>query len=209
MNIINSIEHNIGKPTEINRDIISSQRQTSIEILKEKWPEIIAHMVKENHIDSLSHSMYLKPMKPDTIDDSNPLCWHIIAKMENFDKNLDTYVDLKYSDAICNSIKDVLGTECTFKLYSEGCKGTARIHSISRALSYLFYNHRKKEAKEADVLEAMAMFKINSINSISKETLKHKRNKLLKIYHPDESGLESRFAERINHAYQILCDYVQ
>ena len=193
-----------------NREILPFQKQTKLDELREKWPEIMSHMTETNHIDSLSYSMYLKPMKPDAVNVLSPSCWQIVVKMEDFDKHLDTYVELKYSEAIRKSVMDILGVECTFKLYSEGCKGSSGKHSIKRALSVLFSRTHNgfTNSSEINLLDAMELFKISSLNNIDKESLRHQRNELLKIYHPDSGKYTDSFAEKINNAYDLLMRYV-
>ena len=177
-------------------------------ILSNRWPEILRHAATKNHVDRLDYRMYFYPMEVASVDARNRAHWYIKVKMVDFDKNLDTYVQLKYSKIIEEAIRDVVGTSCTISIYSEGCKG-------SRCLDFFKSVGRKvteftgfgKSAQQKPIADAMALFGIKSLSCIDKEELKHQRNRLLKVYHPDENGYNSRYAEIINNSYSVLLEY--
>ena len=65
-------------------------------------------------------------------------------------------------------------------------------------------------ADDAQLQKALAMFMFDSINDVTAENLKAQRNRLIKSFHPDaNSDEDTRYAQKINEAYELLHKYVK
>lgn len=56
-----------------------------------------------------------------------------------------------------------------------------------------------------EVQQAMSLFMIENLNSYTLQELKEQRNRLIKVFHPDENGeIDDKYSKRINEAYEVL-----
>ena len=62
---------------------------------------------------------------------------------------------------------------------------------------------------DAELRQAMALFMIDDLSSVSLSDLKEQRNRLIKTFHPDKTGNDdTKYAQKINNAYDILKQHV-
>lgn len=60
-----------------------------------------------------------------------------------------------------------------------------------------------------ELQQAMSLFMIDDLNTMTLETLKAQRNRLIKTFHPDAANDgNTKYAQKINSAYDILKQYV-
>lgn len=71
-------------------------------------------------------------------------------------------------------------------------------------------NQNKPVTEDVQLQKALAMFMFDSIEDVTAEKLKTQRNRLIKSFHPDtNSGEDTKYAQKINEAYELLCKYVK
>lgn len=61
-----------------------------------------------------------------------------------------------------------------------------------------------EETISRELTKALEMFDFNSIEEVTEEQLKKRRNNLMRTYHPDEGEGDVDIAQRINLAYDLL-----
>lgn len=59
-----------------------------------------------------------------------------------------------------------------------------------------------------DIQKALMLFMFDSVEDVTKDELKERRNKLLKSFHPDEGDMDVTKAQKINNAYQLLSSII-
>ncbi len=60
-----------------------------------------------------------------------------------------------------------------------------------------------------ELQQAMALFMVDDLTKVTLEELKNHRNRLIKTFHPDiASETDTKYAQKINSAYEILKDYL-
>ncbi len=59
-----------------------------------------------------------------------------------------------------------------------------------------------------DIQRALMLFMFDSVEEVTKDELKERRNKLLKSFHPDEGDTDVTKSQKINNAYQLLLSII-
>lgn len=60
-----------------------------------------------------------------------------------------------------------------------------------------------------ELQQAKSLFMIDDLSTITLETLKAQRNRLIKTFHPDTtSDSDTKYAQKINSAYEVLKQYI-
>lgn len=66
------------------------------------------------------------------------------------------------------------------------------------------------QAAPSELQQAMALFMLDSLDDMTQESLKAHRNRMIKAFHPDKSGAaDTRYAQKINAAYEVLKKYLE
>ena len=67
----------------------------------------------------------------------------------------------------------------------------------------------EKEAPPSELQQAMALFMIDDLSGVTLAQVKEQRNRLIKMFHPDTgSDEDTRYAQKINAAYEVLKQYL-
>ena len=68
------------------------------------------------------------------------------------------------------------------------------------------YNECTSEtAAPGELQQAMALFMLDSLESVTLDDIKVQRNRLIKAFHPDKgSAADTAYAQKINNAYEVL-----
>lgn len=74
--------------------------------------------------------------------------------------------------------------------------------------------HEEKEtvrnAAAVELDAARALFMYDSLDGVTENDIKTQRNRLIKAFHPDtQADMDTQYAQKINHAYEVLTAYVQ
>lgn len=90
--------------------------------------------------------------------------------------------------------------------YSRNAKHNSESNSRSRREEREQRSNNASEEKNLELLKAMSLFMIDSLDGVTESDLKKIRNRLLKTYHPDngvadEDGI---YTQRINDAFALL-----
>ena len=88
--------------------------------------------------------------------------------------------------------------------------GQRYVHGEQSGANYEYNSSANNNTEDAQLQKALAMFMFDSINDVTAETLKAQRNRLIKSFHPDaNSDEDTRYAQKINEAYELLHKYVK
>lgn len=64
--------------------------------------------------------------------------------------------------------------------------------------------------QSSELAQAMALFMIDDLSTVTPSELKEQRNRLIKTFHPDKaSSNDTKYAQKINSAYDILKKHVE
>jgi hypothetical protein len=69
-------------------------------------------------------------------------------------------------------------------------------------------NYQQTGADIDEVQKALALFMFDSLDDVSKESLKKQRNALIKAFHPDNNESNETYSQKINAAYDLLYSMV-
>lgn len=94
---------------------------------------------------------------------------------------------------------------------------TARSVDIEAECDRILEEEFEEEYAEDDLIEAsselqqaMSLFMVDDLSAITLEELKAQRNRLIKTFHPDTaSDADTKYAQKINAAYEVLKKYVE
>lgn len=65
------------------------------------------------------------------------------------------------------------------------------------------------QAHVDELQQAMALFMIDDLSTVTLDDIKAQRNRLIKVYHPDVGdSTDTSFAQKINNAYEILKNHL-
>lgn len=94
---------------------------------------------------------------------------------------------------------------------------TEEFLDIIRAFTICIYieiekRHGSNQAQAADINEiekALALFMFDSMDEVTKDSLKRQRNALIKAFHPDNDADNDSYSQKINAAYELLDGLVE
>lgn len=67
-----------------------------------------------------------------------------------------------------------------------------------------------QQTPASELQQAMALFMLDSLEGVTLADLKAHRNRMIKVFHPDKGGEgDTRYAQKINNAYEVLKNYVE
>ncbi len=89
-------------------------------------------------------------------------------------------------------------------------EGQRYVHGDQGNYKSEYKSSANNNTEDAQLQKALAMFMFDSINDVTAEKLKTQRNRLIKSFHPDaNSDEDTRYAQKINEAYELLHKYVK
>lgn len=89
-------------------------------------------------------------------------------------------------------------------------EGQNYVHGEQGGAKSEYKSYANNNTEDAQLQKALAMFMFDSINDVTAEKLKAQRNRLIKSFHPDaNSDEDTRYAQKINEAYELLHKYVK
>ena len=60
-----------------------------------------------------------------------------------------------------------------------------------------------------ELQQAMAVFMLDGLGSVTIQDLQNQRKKLLKVFHPDNGEEDTKYAQKINNAYEVIKTYLE
>ena len=69
--------------------------------------------------------------------------------------------------------------------------------------------YQKEAVSVGEVEKALALFMFDSMEEVTKESLKKQRNALIKAFHPDNAEENEKYSQKINAAYDLLSGIVR
>lgn len=67
-----------------------------------------------------------------------------------------------------------------------------------------------KPVENNELQQAMAVFMLDGLASVTIQDLQNQRKRLLKVFHPDNGGEEdNKYAQKINNAYEVIKKYLE
>lgn len=60
-----------------------------------------------------------------------------------------------------------------------------------------------------ELQQAMAVFMLDGLGSVTLQDLQNQRKKLLKVFHPDNGEEDNKYAQKINNAYEVIKKYME
>lgn len=105
------------------------------------------------------------------------------------------------------------GTNYECEVFMEHCNfvgGSRQNNNYKQYDEHSNNNQNEPVTEDAQLQKALAMFMFDSIEDVTAEKLKTQRNRLIKSFHPDaNSDEDTRYAQKINEAYDLLHKYVK
>lgn len=89
-------------------------------------------------------------------------------------------------------------------------EGQNYVHGEQGGARSEYKSYANNNTEDAQLQKALATFMFDSINDVTAEKLKAQRNRLIKSFHPDaNSDEDTKYAQKINEAYELLLSYIK
>lgn len=184
--------------------------ESALQLLRNNW-EMLQEWVRTSYsIASVDYKTEILPMSIEKVEITQDDKYEVKVKLQNVDKYLDTYVELRYAKYFSAAARELMGLECLFSFSSEGYKSKKEIFRKwiwNLSLTRTKQQEENKMFISEELKEAMALFMIKDISKMDRPFLKKQRNTLIKAFHPDEGEYDHEYAIVINNAYEVLLKY--